>query len=49
MPTLHFNEEAARRLDILYSKPDMRGQREEALRRPALKPGEAVTLRASSD
>jgi arsenite methyltransferase len=42
MPTLQFNEEAARRRDILYSKPDLRGQREGALRRLALKPGEAV-------
>ena len=42
MTTLQFNEEAARRLEILYSTPDVRGQRDEALRRLALKPGESV-------
>ena len=42
MAPLQFNEEAARRLQILYSTPDMRGQRAEALRHLALKPGEAV-------
>jgi arsenite methyltransferase len=42
MGTLEFNEEAARRLEILYSTPDVRGQREEALHQLRLRPGEAV-------
>ena len=42
MDTLEFKEEAARRLEILYSTPDVRGQREEALRQLRLRPGEAV-------
>jgi len=42
MATLQFNEEAARRLEILYSTPDVRGQRGEALRQLALKSGETV-------
>ncbi len=42
MATLQFTEEQARRLEILYSTPDVRGQREEALRRLALDPGQVV-------
>lgn len=42
MATLQFSEEAARRLEITYSSPDIRGQRDEVLRRLALKPGERV-------
>jgi len=42
MGTFEFNEEAARRLEILYSTPDVRGQREEALRQLRLRAGEAV-------
>jgi arsenite methyltransferase len=42
MDTFEFNEEAARRLEILYSTPDERGQREEALRQLRLRAGEAV-------
>jgi arsenite methyltransferase len=42
MGTLEFNEEAARRLEILYSTADVRGQREEALRQLRLRPGESV-------
>jgi ubiquinone/menaquinone biosynthesis C-methylase UbiE len=42
MATLQFTEEQARRLEILYSTPDVRGQREEALRRLALDAGEAI-------
>jgi hypothetical protein len=37
MGTFEFNEEAARRLEILYSTPDVRGQREEALRQLRLR------------
>jgi ubiquinone/menaquinone biosynthesis C-methylase UbiE len=36
------NEEAARRFEILDSTPDVRGQREEALRQLSLEPGETV-------
>jgi len=42
MTTLLFNEEGARRLEIVYSTPDVRGQRDEAVRWLALKPGETV-------
>lgn len=42
MATLAFTDEAARRLEIAYQSPDVRGQREEVLRRLALKPGEQV-------
>ena len=42
MATLEFSEEAARRLEVAYSSSDIRGQREEVLRRLALKPGERV-------
>src|SRR5262245_47673608 len=42
MGTLEFNEEAARRLEILYSTADVRGQREEALLQLRLWPGESV-------
>jgi SAM-dependent methyltransferase len=40
--TLEFTDEAARRLEIAYQSPDVRGQREEVLRRLALKAGEHV-------
>jgi ubiquinone/menaquinone biosynthesis C-methylase UbiE len=39
---LKFSAAAARRLEILYSTPDIRGQREEALCRLALASGEGV-------
>jgi SAM-dependent methyltransferase len=42
MATLKFSEEAARRLEILYSSPDVRGQREAALRYLNLQAGETV-------
>lgn len=42
MATLKFDEEAARRLETFYGFPDMRGQREEALRCLALCSGEAA-------
>jgi arsenite methyltransferase len=40
--TLQFSDEAARRLEILYSTPDVRGQRQEALRCLGLLPAERV-------
>jgi SAM-dependent methyltransferase len=42
MATLQFSDEAARKLEHLYSTPDIGGQRQEALGRLALQPGEAV-------
>ena len=42
MATLKFDNDAARRLEIFYAFPDMRGQRDEALRRLAIRPGETV-------
>ena len=42
MATLAFTDEAARRLEILYLSPDVRGQREEVLRLLSPKSGESV-------
>lgn len=40
--TLRFSEKAARRLQVLYSTPDIRAQRDAALRFLAVRPGETV-------
>ena len=42
MSTLKFDDESARRLEMFYSYQDMRGQRDEAMRRLAPTAGEAV-------
>ena len=46
MATLKFDNEAARRLEIFYAFPDMRSQRDEAMRRLAPMAGEGGRMDA---